>query len=166
MSPILTPRLCLREFTLADAPFVLQLLNDPDFIRFIADKGVRSIADAEAYLQAGPLASYAANGFGLWAVAHRQTGELLGMCGLIRRPDVPHVDVGYAFMPQARGQGYAVEAAAAARAYGLAVLALPQVVGFIDPANRASARVLQAIGLQSQGMVSLPGVDGDTELFA
>ena len=150
MSPILTPRLCLREFTLADAPFVLQLLNDPDFIRFIADKGVRSIADAEAYLQAGPLASYAANGFGLWAVAHRQTGELLG----------------YAFMPQARGQGYAVEAAAAARAYGLDVLALPQVVGFIDPANRASAKVLQAIGLQSQGMVSLPGVDGDTELFA
>lgn len=166
MSPILTPRLCLREFTLADASFVLQLLNDPDFIRFIADKGVRSIADAEAYLQAGPLASYATNGFGLWAVAHRQTGLLLGMCGLIRRPDVPHVDVGYAFMPQARGQGYAVEAAAAARAYGLDVLALPRVVGFIDPANHASAKVLQAIGLHSQGMVSLPGVDGDTELFA
>ena len=166
MSPILTSRLCLREFTLADAPFVLQLLNDPDFIRFITDKGVRTLAEAEAYLQDGPLASYAANGFGLWAVVHRQTGRLLGMCGLIRRPDVPHVDVGYALMPEARGLGYAAEAAAAARAYGLDVLALPRVVGFIDPANRASARVLQAIGLHSQGMVALPGIEGDTELFA
>ena len=166
MSPILTSRLFLREFTLADAPFVLQLLNDPDFIRFITDKGVRTLAEAEAYLQDGPLASYAANGFGLWAVVHRQTGRLLGMCGLIRRPDVPHVDVGYALMPEARGLGYAAEAAAAARAYGLDVLALPRVVGFIDPANRASARVLQAIGLHSQGMVALPGIEGDTELFA
>lgn len=166
MLPILTPRLSLREFTLQDAPFILQLLNDPDFIRFIADKGVRTLAQAEAYLREGPLASYQANGFGLWAVTDRGDARLLGMCGLIRRPDVPHVDVGYAFMPAARGQGYAVEAAAAARAYGLNELGLANVVGFIDPANQASARVLQAIGLQSQGRVALPGVEGDTELFA
>lgn len=166
MFTILSARLRLREFTLADAPYVLLLLNDPDFIRYIADKGVRTIAEAECYLSQGPLASYAANGFGLWAVEGLDTGDWLGMCGLIRRPDVPHVDVGYALLPQARGHGYATEAAAAARAYGLTELGLSQVVGFVDPANHASARVLQAIGLQPQGRVVLPGVEGETELFA
>ena len=166
MFPIVTVRLRLREFVLADAPFVLQLLNDPDFIRFIADKQVRTLQQAQQYLIDGPMASYAANGFGLWCVERLSDGLPLGMCGLIRRHNVPDVDVGYAFMPAARGQGYAVEAAAASLAYGLGELALPRVVGFIDPANRASARVLLAIGLQSQGLVAFPGVEGDTELFA
>ena len=166
MLPIVTTRLRLREFVLADAPFVLLLLNDPDFIRFIADKRVRSLVQAQQYLADGPLASYAANGFGLWCVERLCDGQPVGMCGLIRRHNVPDVDVGYAFMPAARGYGYAVEAAAAARAYGLGELGLPRVVGFIDPANLASARVLQAIGLQSQGLVAFPGAEGDTELFA
>ena len=166
MLPIVTTRLRLREFVLADAPFVLLLLNDPDFIRFIADKRVRSLVQAQQYLADGPLTSYAANGFGLWCVERLCDGQPVGMCGLIRRHNVPDVDVGYAFMPAARGYGYAVEAAAAARAYGLGELGLPRVVGFIDPANLASARVLQAIGLQSQGLVAFPGAEGDTELFA
>lgn len=166
MLPIVTTRLRLREFVLADAPFILQLLNDPDFIRFIADKKVCSLVLAQQYLADGPLASYAANGFGLWCVERLCDGQPVGMCGLIRRHNVPDVDVGYAFMPAARGYGYAVEAAAAARAYGLGELGLPRVVGFINPANLASARVLQAIGLQSQGLVAFPGAEGDTELFA
>ncbi|MFN4236829.1 MAG: GNAT family N-acetyltransferase [Vogesella sp.] len=166
MLPILTPRLRLRELTLTDAPHVLVLLNDPDFIHYIADKGVRTEAAARVYLAEGPLASYAANGFGLWAVERREDGAWLGLCGLLRRPNVPHVDVGYALLAQARGCGYATEAAAAVRAYGLNELGLLRIVAFIDPANRASARVLQAIGLQSQGRVVLPGVEGETELFA
>lgn len=165
MLPIRTPRLLLREFTLDDTAVVLGVLNDADFIRFVTDRGVRTHGQAQDYLRAGPLASYQRHGHGLWCVERLDDGLALGMCGLIHRDGMPGVDLGYALLPHARGCGYAREAAQASLDYGRSVLRLPRIVAYIDPANLASATVLEAIGMQYRGLVPFPGAAGDTALY-
>lgn len=142
-----TPRLNLRPFTLADAGHVVQLLNQPSFIRFIGDRGVRTVADAEKYLAEGPLKSYGQNGFGLGCVEETATLTFVGMCGLIKRPELEDVDIGYALLPEFWGQGYATEACAAVLAYAHYTLKLKRLVAIVSPDNAASIRVLEKIGL-------------------
>lgn len=96
---ILSERLELRELTIADAPFIVELLNDPDFHRYIGDRGIRTLQDAENYIQQGPAVSYARHGHGLYLVARRSDGAKLGICGLIKRDTLPCEDIGYAFLP-------------------------------------------------------------------
>ena len=105
-----TERLQLREFTLADAPYMLRQLNEPSFIENIADRGVRSVQQAEAYLRNGAMASYQQSGFGFWAVIEKTSGQIIGMCGLVKRDNLPEVDLGYSFLPEYFGQGFAFEA--------------------------------------------------------
>ncbi len=147
--PILTtPRLRLRPLTEDDADFIVVLLNDPDWLRFIGDKQVRTPADAQRYLREGPIAMVARHGHGLACVERRSDGQALGLCGLIRRETLDDVDLGFAFLPAARGHGHALEAAQATLAFGFEVLGLRRIVAITDPANSASARVLKAAGLQ------------------
>src|SRR5689334_11498954 len=105
----ITERLTLRKLTLADAPFIFRLVNDPDFLVYIGDRGVRTLEDAGRYIQNGPLASYERYGHGLYGVALTKTGELIGMSGLLKREQYADVDIGYAFLPEFRGGGYAFE---------------------------------------------------------
>lgn len=157
MFAILTPRLRLREFTVRDAPLVLAVLTDPDFILQVSDRGVHTLDDAASYLTRGPILSYVEYGIGLWCVERRSDGQAMGMCGLIRRVGVADVDVGYALLPVWRGQGHASEAATACVQYGLHTLQLARVVGYVNAGNQASARVLQKAGLRRCGPFLLPG---------
>lgn len=113
-----TARLSLRRFVFDDAPFVVELLNQPSFIRNIGDRGVRTVDDARRYLHDGPMAMYEKYGFGLWRASRRTDDVFVGMCGLLKRDILPDVDVGYAFLPEHWGQGYAFEAADATVALG------------------------------------------------
>ncbi|MBB5017578.1 RimJ/RimL family protein N-acetyltransferase [Chitinivorax tropicus] len=160
-----TERLILREFNLSDAPFILTLVNDPDWLNNIGDRHVHSIADAEQFLQRGPMASYAQHGFGLFAVEHQQGHSLLGMCGLIRRDSLPAVDIGYAFLPAHRGHGYAREAAQAMVGFARDTLKLSRLLGITSPDNQPSCRLLEAIGLSYQQDLVLPGEDELTSLY-
>lgn len=166
MRELTTPRLHLRAFTEADAPFVLTLLNDPDWLRFIGDNGARTPGDALAYLRDGPLAMYAAHGFGLLAVDLKATGETVGMCGLIRREGVPDVDLGFAFLPAHRARGLAREAAAAALHHGHHTLRIARIVAYVAPGNARSVRLLAAIGMQPDGTITLPGATGQLSMFS
>ena len=161
-----TERLILRELTLDDVDFVIAALNDPDFVRKVIDRGVRTRDDARAYLQAGPMASYAANGHGLWCVLQKSDGAFIGLCGLIRRDGLADPDVGYVFLPAYRGQGYAKEAAAASVAYGREVLKLPRVTAIVDAANLGSIRVLEAIGLRHQDEIFFGEAQAVKQLYA
>lgn len=152
---ITTERLVLAPFTADDAPFIVALLTDPDWLRYIGDRGVRTEEEARGYLAAGPLASYAAHGFGLYRVARRDTGVPIGMCGLLRRETLPDVDLGFAFLPAYRGQGYAREAAAATLAYARGTLGLARILAIVSPENAASIRVLEALGMGREGVVRL-----------
>lgn len=161
-----TPRLVLREFTHRDDGFVLRLLNEPSWLRFIGDRGVRNLEDARRYLDDGPRASYAANGFGLWCVVPRDGGAPIGMCGLIRRDTLPDVDVGFAFLPEAWGRGHAREAAAAVLEHARDALRLRRVLAITDPENAASIRVLERIGMRREGTIRMPGEAIDLLVYA
>ena len=160
-----TERLQLRQLTLEDAPFILELLNEPSYIQNIGDRGVRTLDDARAYLRDVPLASYAKNGFGLLMVELKDSGEALGMCGLIKRDTLPDVDIGFAFFPRYWGRGYAFEAAAAVLAYGREVMKLERVVGVVSPGNTGSSNVLRKLGLRFERMITWPGDGSEVELY-
>jgi RimJ/RimL family protein N-acetyltransferase len=161
-----TERLVLRRLDLDDTGFIFELVNDPDWLRHIGDKNVRSLDDARAYLVNGPLAMYAQHGFGLFAVERREDGAPIGMCGLIKRDTLDDVDIGFAYLPAYRAQGYAREAAAATLAYARDALGMKRVVAIVSPANHASARLLERVGLRYESAVR-PAEDRDpVDLFA
>ena len=150
-----TERLTLRNATTADQHFMFELVNDPAFIRNIGDRGVRTLADAERYVLNGPIASYEKFGFGMYVVELRESGTPIGLCGFVKRDWLPDVDLGFAFLPQYRSQGYAHESAGAVR-----------IVAIVSPANADSIRLLEKIGLRFEGMVRPVNEDADIKLFA
>lgn len=166
MIHIKTDRLFLRQFDLSDADFILALLNEPSFIQNIGDRGVRTRADAEKYIENVAMVSYAKNGFGLLAVTLTETGETIGMCGLIKRDALEDVDIGYAFLPKFWSQGYAIEAAQGVMKFAKEVVGLRRVVAIVDPANLGSVRVLEKLGMTFEKMMKLSEDDIDLKLFS
>lgn len=160
-----TERLILRRFTLDDAGFILELVNEPSWLRFIGDKGVRTIEDARAYLLKGPLEMYERLGFGLYRVERKADGVPIGMCGLLKRASLDDVDIGFAFLPRFWSQGYAYESAAAVMAYGKAALGLGRILAITTPDNRASIKLLEKIGLRLERMKSLAQGEPEVALF-
>jgi RimJ/RimL family protein N-acetyltransferase len=165
MIPPPTERLHFAPLTLADAAFALELLNEPGYHRFIADRGIGTIEGASDYLLNGPLASYAKHHRGLLRVSLRATGEAIGMCGLLHRDIWPDPDIGFAFLERHNGRGYATEAAQAVMAHGRDVLGLTRMVGFTAPDNAASQRILGKLGLVRDRLVQLPGYPTVSVLF-
>jgi RimJ/RimL family protein N-acetyltransferase len=161
-----TERLTLRRFSVDDAAFIRELLNDPSFVRNIGDKGVRSDEDAAAYIQNGPIASYERFGFGLYAVELKDTGELIGMCGLLKRDSLTDPDIGFAFLPKFWAKGYALESAAAVIGYGKNVLGLERMLAITKPDNIGSIRVLEKIGLRFERMIKMSEDEPKLKLFA
>jgi RimJ/RimL family protein N-acetyltransferase len=145
---IATARLKLRRFCVDDAAFFVALLNDPDWIRFIGDRGVHTEDQARAYMAKAYMAQYEKLGFGLYLVERIDDGVAIGMCGLIKRDGLDDVDIGFAYLPEYRGQGYAEEAAKATLAYGRDVWQLKHIVGIATPENQASIALMQKIGMR------------------
>jgi RimJ/RimL family protein N-acetyltransferase len=154
-----TPRLRLRQLLGSDAPFIIELLNDPEFIRNVGDRGVRTLADAQRYIETGPAASYARYGFGLYVVELRDAAVAAGLCGLLHRDTHPDVEIGFALLPRHRGNGYTMEAARAALRLGVESLRLTRIVAITAPDNLPSIRILETLGLNFAGLVRF-GEDG------
>lgn len=150
-----TERLTLRHLSPDDAPFILELLNDPAFLRNIGDKGVRTKDDARRYIETGPRESYARFGFGLLRVEITKTGEPIGMCGLLQRASLADPDIGFAFLPRFWSRGYAVESAAAVLRHARETLGIGRVVAIVLPDNRGSIRVLEKIGLRFEHLTKV-----------
>jgi RimJ/RimL family protein N-acetyltransferase len=163
-SVILTERLELRELDFNDAEFILKLLNEEGFLRFIGDKGVRTLADARDYILQGPMDSYARNGFGLYAACLRDATPI-GICGLVKREGLNDPDIGFAFLSQYWSLGYAVESAAAVLAHAREVLGLKRVVAITSPDNGSSIGVLEKIGLKYERMIRLVDQSPELKLF-
>jgi RimJ/RimL family protein N-acetyltransferase len=148
-----TDRLILRELTLDDAGFILALVNDPDWHRFIGDRGIRTVEAARAYLVDGPMETYRRLGFGFWHVGTRADGRPIGMCGLIKRDTLDHVDLGFAYLPAYRGLGFAHEAAVACLDYARNTLRLNRVVATTALDNAASGRLLERLGFRFERVI-------------
>jgi ribosomal-protein-alanine N-acetyltransferase len=159
-------RVRVRPLQLSDAAFIIALLNDDAFIRNIGDRGVRSESDAVAYLTNGPIASYARHGFGLCAVELADSATPIGICGLLRRDELPGPDLGFAFLPEYRSQGYAFEAAAVVKADAHARLGIATLFAIVNPDNAASIRLLERLGFAFERMTMLGGEEKALKLYA
>jgi len=151
-----TKRLALRHFSVDDAPFIYDLFNDPDWIRFIGDRNIHTVDDARAFIEKRLIPAYEKFGFGFYLTAIKETGEPVGMCGLIKRDFLDDVDIGYAFLPHARGQGFAFEAAEAVMRYGTDELDIPRIVAITDVENGRSTHLLNKLGLHLQETITHP----------
>jgi ribosomal-protein-alanine N-acetyltransferase len=161
-----TPRLHLRPFMLDDALFVLHLLNEPSFLQHIGDKGVRDLEGARGYLSNGPIASYARHGHGLMAVVLKETGEPMGMCGLLKRDNLDHPDLGYAFLPEFWSKGHAMEAAAATLEHGAGVLGFRTILAIVSQGNAASIRLLEKLGFAFVRLEAMHPDEPEVALYA
>jgi [ribosomal protein S5]-alanine N-acetyltransferase len=154
-----TDRLVLRPLTFDDAPFILELLNDPDWLRYIGDKGVRTLEDARRYIETGPIESYATNGFGMLLVELRSDRTPAGLCGLVRRDVLPGPDLGYAFLPAYRRSGYAREAVKAVLRFAREAAGLDHILAITSPGNERSIGVLEHFGFRFERMLRLSEAD-------
>ena len=166
MTILETERLILRELQPDDAPFMLELLNEPSYILNIADRGVRDLDGARRYLEDRWRASYREHGFGLWVVVERSIGMATGLCGLVRRDGLEDVDIGYAFLPAFWGRGYAIESALGVKAHARDVVGLTRLVAIVVPSNLPSVRVLERLGMRVERTLRLPGESTDLALYA
>jgi RimJ/RimL family protein N-acetyltransferase len=161
-----TNRLSLRRLSVEDEAFILELVNDPLWLRFIGDRGLRTLEDARNYILKEPVAMYERAGFGLYLVEHKSDGLPLGICGLINRDALDDVDIGFAFLPEFRAQGYAYESASAVLAYGRSVLGLKRIVAITSPDNDRSVQLLEKLGFTFEKMIQLPNDRETVKLFA
>ena len=160
-----TERLILRRLSTDDAEFVLELLNEPSFLRYIGDRGVRNLEDAAQYILNRLVASYERNGFGLYLVELKDGGIPIGISGLVKRDTLPDADIGFAFLPAYWSKGYAVESAAAVMNYAREVLGLTRIVAITSLDNDASAKLLGKIGMRFEGMIKLTEDASEVKLF-
>lgn len=165
MNILETDRLRLRHLSPDDAGFILELVNEPAWLRFIGDRGIRTLDDAQNYIRNGPMESYSRFGFGLYLVGLKADGSPLGICGLIKRETLPDVDLGFAFLPNFWGQGYATEAASAALVFAQNTLGLKRIVAITHPDNDRSVRVLEKLGLRFERMIQLSADGPELKLF-
>ncbi len=166
MTALETERLILRHFNPADAPFILALLNQPSFLRYIGDKKVRTLEDASQYILNGPQATYDRHGFGLYQVELKDSHTPIGMCGLLKREELPQPDIGFAFLPDFWNKGYAFEAAAAVLNDARERLQLNRVLAIVNPDNEASIRLLEKLGLTFERNIKLANDRDEVKLFA
>jgi RimJ/RimL family protein N-acetyltransferase len=161
-----TQRLTVRHFDRADAAFILELLNEPSWLQHIGDKGIKTLSDAERYIQDGPVAMYARLGFGLYLVELASSGEPAGMCGLLKRDSLEDVDLGFAFLPRFWGNGYAHEAAAAVVAYGTVDLRIDRIVAITSQTNQRSSKLLRRLGFTFERLIAPTGGGQELMLYS
>jgi RimJ/RimL family protein N-acetyltransferase len=166
MQIIETERLFLRHLSENDAEFVLELVNEPAWIRNIGDKKIRTKDDACNYILNGPAASYEKFNFGLWCVALKESDIPIGICGLIKRDTLEDVDIGFAFLKRFWSKGYAVESASAVMDYGRNVIGLRRIVAITVPDNQGSIKVLEKIGMRFEKMIKTAEDAEEIKLFA
>ena len=166
MTVLDTDRLILRRFVVEDAEFILGLLNEPSFLQFIGDRGVRTVDEAREYIRNGPIASYERHGFGLMVTELKDDGTPIGMCGLLKRESLDDPDIGFAFLPDFWGKGYAYEAASAVMDYAKAVLSLSRIVAITVEGNFGSIHILEKLGMHFERLTQLDEDDTELRLYA
>jgi ribosomal-protein-alanine N-acetyltransferase len=160
-----TERLVLRRFTLDDAAFVLELVNEPGWLRFIGDRNVRTLDDARAFIEKRLLGPYARLGFGFYRLELKVGGTPVGLCGLVRREGLDDVDIGFGLLQRWEGRGYAHESAVEVVRHAREQLALTRLVAITRPDNGPSIALLEKLGMRFERTLRLPGETVDLSLY-
>ena len=166
MKLIETTRTILRELTANDAEFMLDLLNQPSFIKYIGDRNVRNVEQARDYIETRFIASYKKFGFGLYLVELKQDNTPIGINGFVKRDSLPDADIGFAFLPQYCNQGYAFESSVGVMDYGRNILGLKRVLAITSQDNESSGTLLEKIGLKFESLITQPHDTEELKLFS
>lgn len=161
-----TERLRMRELTEDDAEFVFRLLPDPEVMEGIGYRGVETLEDARRFIRRGPWTNQPRPGLGHFLVEEKASGEPTGTCGLLYRDNLDVIDVGFAFLPEFWGRGYATEAAGAMLDHGRRTLGIERIVGLTSPDNAGSIRVLEKLGMSFEREVKMSEDDPGSVLYA
>ena len=161
-----TERLILREIVETDAEFIVDLLNQPSFIKYIGDRNVKTSERASEVIKERYRQSYREFGYGLYAVELKETCEPIGFCGFVRREGLPDADIGFAFLPQFEKKGYAFESADAVMKYGREVLGLQRVLAITTQDNESSIKLLSKLGFEFERFIKLPHDENELKLFS
>ena len=160
-----TERLRLRELHAGDAAFILELLNQPSWLRYIGNKTVHDLEGARGYIERTQK-SYAANGFGLWMVETRDDGTPLGLCGLLKRDTLEDVDIGFALREGHQRHGYGMESSRAVLALARSRFGLKRVVAIVSQGNAPSAALLEKLGFRFERLIPWAATGEELQLFA
>lgn len=160
-----TKRLYLRRVTVDDADLMLAIWNDPDFVRYVGDRGIRTIGQAREAVRSGPLQLYADYGYGPCVLVQKSDGARAGICGLFRREHLEHPDIGFALLPEYCGKGLAGEAASAVLTHARDDLCLDVITAIVSPENAPSIALIRKLGLEFFEMIRMPGDDEDICLY-
>jgi RimJ/RimL family protein N-acetyltransferase len=160
-----TERLFLRRVSLEDADLMFAVWNDPAFVRNVGDRGIRSLADARAAMETGALKLYEDYGYGPYAMILKGDGTRVGICGLFKRDNLEHPDIGFAVLPDYCGAGLAGEAAFAVLAHACDDLGLTDLTAIVSPGNAPSIGLIEKLGLSFSEMIRMPGDDKDICLY-
>lgn len=151
-----TKRLKQRAFAVTDADAFYALNGNKDVMRLTGEPPTKSVEEAREAIAAYP--DFDTIGYGRWACVLKETGQIIGFCGLKYLPEFDAVDLGYRFLPKFWGQGLATEACTASLQFGFDTLDLNQIIGLVLPENVASIRVLEKVGMQKEGEVDCDGL--------
>lgn len=161
-----TSRLILRRFTLDDLPGFYQLVSRPEIIRYAQNTPVASVEEARELMQRAPFHDYSVYGYGRFACAWKETGEVIGFSGLKYVPEIGETELGYRFLPEFWGMGLATEAGRASIDFARVDLGLGRIVAMVHPDNVGSARVLAKLGFSIEKQIRYSGLrDVDVNLF-
>ena len=161
-----TKRLVLRHVVREDAPFLHRLLNEPSWLENIGDRGVRTLPEAERYIQDKFIVPYESLGFGMYLTELADEKRPIGLCGLVKRGYLPDPDIGFAYLPEFWGSGFAFEAAAAIMRHSSTALRLSRLLAIVKPDNIRSVRLLERLGFSPQGECRVPSADELLALYA
>ncbi|WP_420602318.1 GNAT family N-acetyltransferase [Flagellimonas sp.] len=161
-----TERLILIEAETKDYPFFKKLLNSPNWIKFIGDRGVKTDKQAKEYIKSSLIASYKSNGYGLYKMCLKSSLEPIGICGLVKRDYLDDPDIGFAILPEREGKGYTHEASLAILAYGKEKLKLPRILAITTDENIGSQNLIRKIGLLENGTIKPKADEKEYLLFS
>ncbi|HNQ26421.1 MAG TPA: GNAT family N-acetyltransferase [Aquaticitalea sp.] len=143
-----TPRLIIAKMTLDDAPFMLELLNTPNWIKYIGDRNVKTVEEAENYMKNGVLKSYRESGFGFYKLLLKEEGnKTIGTCGLVKREQLENVDIGFAMLPEYEGKGFGMESSIEIMALAKTRFKLHRIAAIVQPDNPNSIKLIEKLGL-------------------
>jgi RimJ/RimL family protein N-acetyltransferase len=158
-----TERLILRKIEESDCEFVYKLLNSPGWLKYIGDRGINNLEDAKIYIREKVVSLYDQHGYGPYGVRTKLNNSLIGFCGLFKRDFLEDADIGFAFLPEHSGKGYAIESAVAVLEYARDVIGLRRIIAITLEQNERSINVLNKLGMVFERKIQYP--DGGEELI-
>ncbi len=151
ISTLKTERLLLRKIEVTDASFFYELFNSKDWLEFIGDRNIKTIADAEKQITDKYIPSYTKNGYGSYLVLDTETKVPVGTCGMYKRDNLDYPDLGFAFLPEYLGKGYGFEAGSAVLKEAKQTLDISKILAFTVSYNVASIKLLEKLGFENCG---------------